>query len=202
MDWLTVNANAVLVCVTAIYVGLTFLILRTNKKAVTAIKEQSESFYRPYITITHSLGRHGLIRLSVVNTGKTSAESLHLEPDKDFWQLRLKDQNLKGNRAFADTVESFPPGCELAFALIPTVAIQEGMENHPETPTVFGITASYSFGGKQVSEKTTIDLRIYDKSFMRPNSVADEISETTEALTKIGEILMAIKNQQANPADR
>jgi hypothetical protein len=196
MQWLTVLTNIVLVLITAMYVVLTYLILRSNKKAVAVMKEQSESFYRPHITITHSLAQTTLIRLSIINTGKTSAQELHLDADKGFEQLQQPDMNLRDNQAFAGTVKSFPPGCELSFALISNLAVKKGMENDPKTPTVFDITASYSFAGKRFSETTSIDLRIYDVSFMPRKSVADEVSETTKALTKISEILTAIKGNR------
>jgi hypothetical protein len=170
--------------ITGVYAYLTYRI-------VQASKEQTESVFRPYIVITHRLSSETLIRLYIKNTGKTNACNLRLQIDRDFRQLDRKgeEQNIAKNFAFNNVIETFPPGSELKFALMPTVALySDTSEKYPQ-PFIFTITATYSYADKTVTEKTTIDLRPYKNTSLPDYSVEDKLEALTKEISEIKEII-------------
>jgi len=183
--------NVVLVGVTIVYVVLTNRISRANERAVAVMKEQAEAFYRPYVTVTHEITHQSLIHLIIKNTGKTNAENLKLSIDKDFYQAGPlnKKFNIPNLPAFKNVIESFPPEAEILLSLVPGVALSTATPDHPETPTVFKITASYSFSGKSVTETTTVDLRQYQSTFLRSEPVEHVVSKLGDTLKEIKEVL-------------
>ena len=167
--------------VTGIYAYLTYRI-------VQASKEQSESVFRPYITITHRLSTQTLIKLYIRNTGKTNACNLRLQIDRDFRQLDSKreEDNIANNFAFNNVIETFPPGSELKFSLMSTIALHA--ESYAQ-PFIFTITATYSYVDKTVTEKTTIDLRPYKGTFLPDYSVEDGLEALRKEISEIKEII-------------
>ena len=187
MMW-QVIVNIVLVVVTLTYAIFTVIISKSNKKALILMREQIESSERPYIVISHNLRQNTLISLSIKNTGKSAAQGLHLKIDKRFLQIGSKEYNLEEASIFSQPTETYPPGHELTFSLVSTAAIKEGMENDPDTPTKFSITASYSFGSKLLpTETTVVDLRVYNKTFMSPKSVADNLSDVRDSIQSLAD---------------
>jgi hypothetical protein len=164
--------------VTGIYAYLTYRIVKASK-------QQVEALIRPFIVVTHRLTNQGLIRLYIKNTGKMAAENLQLTIDGDYFQIARKDYNIAENFVFKNTVASFPPESELTFALTPTVALQQDEKQQGSQPRVFSITASYGYLGKSVAERTTVDLRVYDKTFMPDPSIQDKLEKLTEALVDL-----------------
>lgn len=193
MDSTTVliGLNILLVIITAIYAGLTHRIARTNEKAVAVMKEQAEAFYRPYITVTHELTHESLIHLLIKNTGKTNAENLRLSIDKKFYQIGKHNEqfNIANLPAFTNVIESFPPETEIMLSLVPGVALEKATPDDPETPTVFKITATYSYAGKTVTEHTTVDLRPYRNTFLKREPLEKEVSKLREVLKEIRDLL-------------
>lgn len=184
--------NFLLVCITAIYAGLTHRISKANEKAVAVMKEQSEAFYRPYLTVTHELNHESFIYLLIKNTGKTNAENLKLSIDKNFYQLdkHSEEYNIINLPAFTNQIESFPPGAEITLFLLHGALLEKATPNDPETPTVFKITATYSYAGKTVIERTTVDLRPYRNTFLKSGAIEKEISKLREKLNEIKELLV------------
>ncbi|WP_435329861.1 hypothetical protein, partial [Klebsiella pneumoniae] len=70
-EWLTLFN----VLLTAIFAGLTFLILRANRAAVGAMREQMEDQNRPFVTVTVKV-RMGtpVIQLLIKNVGRSPAQ--------------------------------------------------------------------------------------------------------------------------------
>ena len=131
--------NSLLVIVTAAYVVLTYRIMESSRHTTEIMKEQAESFYRPYISVTHTLGRTTLISLHIKNTGKTNAQRLQLKIDRDFFQLGRRNDELNIARLplFANEVESFPPDAEVVLSLGSTVAFKDKTPDDPDLPPVY-----------------------------------------------------------------
>lgn len=190
VDWIALGLTGALVLITGYYAWATRKILAANEKAVAAsraavdaMREQTEAVYRPYVTVTHRLTSDAALYLDVVNTGKTNAEKLKLDVDRDFWQLgpRTDNYNLPTTPAFSNVIESFPPGASLTFALGPGLMTHDDRADETETPLVFEITASYGFGGKRVDERTTVDLRPYAYTFTKPDPIEKQIKDLVSA---------------------
>jgi hypothetical protein len=101
---------------TAIYAILTYYILKASKEQLNAI-------FRPYISITHKLTHKTTIKLYIKNTGKSNAKNLRLIIDKDFYQLKGKQNNIAEHFAFNNVIETFPPDAQLTFALMSSVQL-------------------------------------------------------------------------------
>ncbi len=171
--------------VTGYYAFVTKRILETNNKAVLAMREQTEAIYRPYIAISHFLDENALIRLVIKNTGHTNAQQLRLKIDRDFYQQGLAEEayNLKSLFLFNNEIQNMPPNTEFLLSLIPTAAIAKNSEQvNSMTPVVFNITATYSFGGKSVTETTSIDLRVYEYTFLSVGSVEVQLAKLNKRL--------------------
>lgn len=170
--------------VASVYAFLTYKIVKTSK-------EQSESVYRPYITITHHLSSKTLINLYIKNTGKTNANKLQLKIDKDYFQVNpnLQEHNIANNYAFTNIIETFPPDSQLKFALMSSVALHSPNVEKEGQPFSFTITATYSYSAKTVEEKTTIDLRPYMGTFLPDKSVEDKLEDLITELSEIKEVL-------------
>ena len=83
-EWLSL-ANVLL---TATFAFLTFLILRANRAAVAAMRDQMADQNRPYVHVSVQV-RLGtpVLQLLVRNVGRSPAENLRLHIDRDFYQF-------------------------------------------------------------------------------------------------------------------
>lgn len=177
MEIVTAALTTVLVIITGYYAWVTRKILEANERsvsasqeAVKAMREQTEAVYRPYITIKHRLTSNALLDLVIENTGETNAVNLKLEIDKDYYQAATNNEeyNLANLYAFNNVIETFPPGAKLAFSLGAGLIIRSQNTDQSQTPLDFKISATYSFGGKTVTETTTVDLHPYARTFTNP----------------------------------
>ncbi len=151
----------ILVVVTAVYVFFTFKILQENQKAIRVMEAQLEASTRPYIVIkTFSVHESQMILLSISNIGKSAAEELKLQIDKDFYRYGKSEEdfNLKELNLFKNTTEHFQPGTELVYYLVDAEELFKKPNNINKTPLQFTITAEYKYLGKNFIEKTIIDL--------------------------------------------
>jgi hypothetical protein len=191
--------NGILVVVTAIYVFLTLRILRSNVQAVKVMRQQTEALYRPYITITHAVAPDSFVTLSIKNSGKTNAHNLTCKIDRNFYPGGRKNEefNLAQLHVFTNTINTFAPESEIRLMLGPVVVFHDCLEDHPLTPTVFNITATYSFSGQTVTETTTIDLRLYRHIFLDRDIVGEELAKLRQSAETIAKI-MANKPVQPN----
>lgn len=147
-------------------------------------RDDSEAQLRPYI-VTAAFARTGttLLLLEVQNTGKSPAEKLRLQLDKDFYQHAEKreDQNLAKLPAFTQTIECLAPGVKLQFVLgVGHKVLGEGVEDL--CPKVFGVQAAYSFAGAAYTEATTVDLRPLMRSAVIHDPVAEELEKLRQSL--------------------
>jgi hypothetical protein len=115
IDYLT----AILVFITAIYSYLTHKMAKASEASVQAVRDQSDTMLRPYVSISVYIRPHTpILYLKIENTGRTAAEDLQLVMDKDFFQFGERnqaDKNLRTKAAFVNSIQSLPPNGKLIF---------------------------------------------------------------------------------------
>lgn len=180
--------TGVLVIVTMFYAWATFHILKANKGVVEIMQSQLEQVSRPYIQASMFV-RTGtpLLYLRIQNTGKSAAQNLKLEIDKDYFQFGEKrdDKNIRLKSAFQRPISCFPPDSVIEFALGMGHQIFSATADDAVSPKLFSVTATYSFSGKTVTEVTEIDLSPYLETDIPRNVVYDGLSEIKEAIKQL-----------------
>lgn len=177
--------TAALVVITAFYAWVTFKMMRASERTLQAMRDQSEASLRPYITISaFTVPNNFIFFLRIANAGRAAAQNVRLELDRDFYQYGGKagGVNLRSAVAFQEPIQQLPPGSEIVFGLAEGFVIL-GERNDPAlTPSVFEISATYSYGARTVSEKTIIDLRPYSAGMTAPDPIATELNKLREEL--------------------
>nr|QEO74137.1 hypothetical protein [uncultured bacterium] len=175
--------TAALVVITAVYAWVTFRMMRTSERTLQAMRDQSEASLRPYVTVSaFTVPNNFLFFLRISNTGRTAAQNVRLELDRDFYQYggEAGGVNLRSAVAFREPIQQLPPGAEIVFGLAEGVVIL-GERNDPAvTPPVFAISATYSYSDRTVSERTVIDLRPYSAGMNAPDPIATELKKLRE----------------------
>ena len=180
MEFLT----AILVLITAIYAYLTHRMAKASEASVEAMRLQTASMLRPYISISPFIRPQACcLYLRIVNTGRSGAQNLRLTLDRDFyqWGENKEENNIGKLNAFSFPIDSFPPGSELLFALGQAWVLFAENANSAITPLQFNVTATYEFLEKTVDELTRIDLRPY----LRTEGEHDPIVEELEMIRKV-----------------
>jgi hypothetical protein len=188
-----VGLTAALVAVTGFYAWVTFRIMGANERVVAAMQQQAEAEGRPYLTVNvFSIPKGVVFYLRIANTGRTAANDVRLTLDRDFYQYGQKSHpSLRSATAFQQPIEQLPPGSELVFGLAQGFVVLGKDADPAITPPVFTITATYSYGSKTVTERTTIDLRPYGESMDPPSAVVDELERIRKEIEKLGKKLGA-----------
>jgi len=157
---------------------------KSSESSVEAMRNQSESFMRPYITISPFIRANTpILYLRVKNTGKTNAQNLRLSIDRDFLQFGDR-ANLKELSAFTTPIDSLPPDAELIFGLAQGWVLF-GEKSKPDAcPLQFNITATYVFPGKKVQEVTQVDLRPYLGTEGESYPIVEELEKIRKVLEK------------------
>lgn len=172
-----------LVVITGFYAWMTFRMMRASERSLQAMQDQSETSLRPYITVcAFTVPNNFLFFLRIANTGRTAAQNVRLELDRDFYQYGGKagGVNLRSAMAFREPIQQLPPSAEIVFGLAEGFVIL-GEHNDPAvTPPVFAILATYSYGDRTVSERTIIDLRPYWAGMNAPDPIATELKKLRE----------------------
>jgi hypothetical protein len=178
--------TSLLVVITGVYAWVTFGILKANQRTVEAMQAQAEAATRPYITINvFSVPNNQLFYLKIANTGKTGADNVRFSLDREFYQYGETTRPMRQYSIFQQPIEHLSPGSELILGLAPGAVVLGDSADESITPTVFSITASYSYANKTVTETTAIDLRPYKQSMAPPSTVANELKKIREQLEKI-----------------
>ena len=183
MEFLT----AILVLITGIYAYLTHRMAMASEASVDAMRLQSESMLRPYISVSPFIRPQALsLYLRIVNTGRTGAQNLRLALDRDFyqWGENREENNIRTLNAFSLPIDSFPPETELLFALGQAWVLFAENANPATTPLQFNVTAKYEFFGKTVEELTRIDLRPYLRSEGDHDPIVEELERIRKVLEK------------------
>lgn len=194
-EWLTL-ANVLL---TAMFAGLTFFILRANRAAVGAMREQMADQNRPFVTVTVQV-RMGtsVIQLLVRNVGRSPAQNLRLRLDRDFFQFGEKSEsrNLAKQSAFSQSIDCLPPMSELLFDLGMGFKIFEGGADPTICPHTFEVSAEYEYGKTKYSEKIHVDLRPYMGTSVPHHPVVEELERVRKSIDN----LSGVVKQSANTA--
>lgn len=194
-EWLTV-ANVLL---TAIFAGLTFFILRANRAAVAAMRDQMADQNRPFVAVTVQV-RMGtpVIQLLVRNAGRSPAENLRLHLDRDFFQFGEKGEsrNLAKQSAFSKAIDCLPPMSELLFDLGVGHQIFAGEADQAVCPHTFIVSADYQHAKNKYSEQTHVDLRPYMGTSVPQHPVVEEMERVRKSIDK----LTSTVKQSANAA--
>lgn len=183
-EWLTL-ANVLL---TAIFAGLTFLILRANRAAVGAMREQMADQNRPFVSVTVQV-RMGtpVIQMLIKNVGRSPAQNLRLHLDRDFFQFgeRVDRRNLAKQSAFSQSIDCLPPMSELLFDLGMGFEIFANEADPKICPHTFKVSAEYEYGENKYSEKTHVDLRPYIGTSVPKHPVVEELERVRQSIDKL-----------------
>lgn len=187
-EWLTF-ANVLL---TAVFACLTVFILRANRAAVAAMRDQLVEQARPYVHVSIQV-RMGtpVIQLLVKNAGKSPAQNLTLHIDRDFYQFgeKAEGRNLARHSAFSKPIDCLPPMSELLFELGMGFNILASDADPAVCPTTFTVAADYKHGKNDYSEKTHIDLRPYLGTSAPQHPVVEELEKVRESIDKLGVVI-------------
>ncbi len=180
--------------------------LEAQMKAVQAIKEQTRSFYRPYIIARIDLEKGGERTLIISNVGRTVAKNLHLWTDHDFvypggfqWESQGDEGKLARAYAFNNVIPTFGPGERLYFLIATGNAIAQHDPKYERHPQVFHVKATYELDGieEPVSEMMIVDMRRFHQSFVyeeRSDKALDNIFEELQKVNENLERLCGLKN--------
>jgi hypothetical protein len=181
--------TAILVFVTAIYSYITFKILQANRAVVDEMQKQSEAVFRPYMTVRPFIPDGSIVvYLAVKNEGKTPANNLRLKIDRDFfmWGRKdLKESNLAQMAAFQEEIDCFPPKQELIFALGTGPTLFGEKADLAITPRAFNISATYKYSNKQIVESTSVDLKPFLGTLVKPSPIVEGLKEISDAVKKL-----------------
>lgn len=183
-EWLTLSN----VLLTAVFAGLTFFILRANRAAVAAMRDQMADQNRPFVAVTVQV-RMGtpVIQLLVRNLGRSPAQNLRLHIDRDFFQFGEKGEgrNLAKQSAFSQPIDCLPPMAELLFDLGVGHQIFAGSADQTVCPHTFSVSADYEHGKSRYSDKTNIDLRPYLGTSVSHHPVVEELEQVRKSIDKL-----------------
>ncbi len=194
-EWLTL-ANVLL---TAMFAGLTFFILRANRAAVGAMREQMADQNRPFVAVTVQV-RMGtpVIQLLIRNVGRSPAQNLRLRLDRDFFQFgeQAESRNLAKQSAFLQPIDCLPPMSELLFDLGMGFEIFASGADPTICPHTFEVSAEYEYGKNKYSEKTHVDLQPYMGTSVPRHPVVEELERVRKSIDN----LSGVVKQSANAA--
>lgn len=200
-EWLTL-ANVLL---TAMFAGLTFFILRANRAAVGAMREQMADQNRPFVAVTVQV-RMGtpVIQLLIRNVGRSPAQNLRLRLDRDFFQFgeQAESRNLAKQSAFSQSIDCLPPMSELLFDLGMGFEIFASGADPTICPHTFEVSAEYEYGKNKYSEKTHVDLQPYMGTSVPRHPVVEELERVRKSIDNLSGVVKqsasaAIKAQSA-----
>ncbi|HCF1786785.1 hypothetical protein QMK42_24955 [Pseudomonas aeruginosa] len=194
-EWLTL-ANVLL---TAMFAGLTFFILRANRAAVGAMREQMADQNRPFVAVTVQV-RMGtpVIQLLIRNVGRSPAQNLRLRLDRNFFQFgeQAESRNLAKQSAFSQSIDCLPPMSELLFDLGMGFEIFASGADPTICPHTFEVSAEYEYGKNKYSEKTHVDLQPYMGTSVPRHPVVEELERVRKSIDN----LSGVVKQSANAA--
>jgi hypothetical protein len=196
-EWLTL-ANVLL---TAVFAGLTFFILRANRAAVAAMRDQMADQNRPFVAVTvHVRMGTPVIQLLVKNVGRSPAQNLRLHLDRDFFQFgeQGEGRNLAKQSAFSQPIDCLPPMSELLFDLGMGFKIFENGADPKICPHTFEVSAEYEHGKNKYSEKIHVDLRPYMGTSVPHHPVVEELERVRKSVDKLSSTVKQSANAALN----
>lgn len=182
---------------TTVFAVLTFFILKANRATVAAMRDQMADQARPFVHVSVQV-RMGtpVIQLLVKNVGKSPAQKLTLNIDRDFYQYgeKTESRNLAKQSAFSQPIECLPPMSELLFDLGMGFKIFANDSVPAVCPTTFEVSADYSHATNTYSEITHVDLRPYLGTSVPQHPVVEELKHVRESIDH----LRGVIKQSAN----
>jgi len=175
-----------LVVITAVYAYLTHRMASASEASVFLMKTQIDAISRPYIVISLvKRPNNPFIHLRVENIGQTAATNLTLTLGPEFAIIKDLDalRRLSGSHLFTKQTASFPPRSPVFF-LVGVGSTLLGGDAKKSPQETFTITANYSFGGKNVTETTTIDVNQYDSTSLEHDPVVNVLTEIKDEIKK------------------
>jgi hypothetical protein len=174
-----------LVVITAFYAWATFKILRANERVVEAMHTQAIAGARPYVVVAPLLEvDNPIFYLRISNLGRSAATNLRLSIDKSFFMFG-ENRDLSELTVFNKTIDSFPPGAEITFALAQGFKVFEGDAENPKLPHTFSVSAAYEFADRKVQEINRIDLRPYLGAGIPQDAYVRKLKEISESLKTV-----------------
>ena len=183
--------------VAAVYTYVTMRILKSNRDAVSAMRDQVHELSRPRIQIWPStrIGTQ-IICLRVRNSGPSAAERVSLTIDRDVFSFGDEDKNLRDFSAFRQPFQAMGPGSEMLFYLgTGPDLFGEGGSNR--TPTEFTMQAMYESAGRRYTEATTVDLSPFRNSAVPHDPIAEEIEKLRKEAKTIGQEIRTFRERWA-----
>lgn len=189
IGWLTLA----LVVITAFYAFATFKILKANRDAVQAMRDQTETLLRPYVSVEVT-PRPGttLMNFVVKNTGKSAAQGLRMSIDRPVRpRLTAGPKNLQELALFRDEAPTvLAAGAEIHYILGVGHDLLAG-DPDGRLPDRFTVSAQYSFGEKGYVEQHIVDTTPLLHSSVQHDQVADAIERAAgklaEAIGRLGQ---------------
>lgn len=168
-------SNMLLAIITGAYALLTYLVLRNTKN-------EHESIMRPYILI-RNITREGMIEgLLIKNVGKTAAWAVKFNLDKDIFQYKKPERNIKEYDLFKNGTSCIPPEAEYYIDLSPYQDFFEKDKTIYSPPSKIEIRCEYWYKSisfrkkrKNVSELTIIDFQSSLNTTVLRNEIAEAI---------------------------
>lgn len=180
--------TGLLVAITAFYAWVTYRMLQANERVVESMREQSESIYRPYISVTPILEPDNpVFYLRIANLGKTSATDVQLNIDRSFFKFgeRTDKSDLASFSIFNNKIDSLPPETEIVFSLAQGFVVFEEGADPTTCPKKFTITSKYKFGTKTVEETHIVDLNPFCNSDVPQDPIVRKLRAINESINKL-----------------
>lgn len=189
--------TAVNIFLTTVFAVLTFFILKANRATVAAMRDQMADQARPFVHVSVQV-RMGtpVIQLLVKNVGKSPAQKLTLNIDRDFYQYgeKKESRNLAKQSAFSQPIECLPPMSELLFDLGMGFNIFANDSDPAVCPTTFEVSADYRHATNTYSEITHVDLRPYQGTSVPQHPVVEELKHVRESIDDLRDVIKQSAN--------
>jgi len=171
--WVAVGVAVVLAIITAYYAWEARLSRRIASR-------QLDTLLRPFVTVSLLLRHNHMIYLRVANDGHSSASDVRFAVDQHiptmgtntpFTELPL----------FANGSACIPSGAQYFFVLGGAPVI---LGDDAAFPEKFGVTVTFDWRGRAISESTVVDVGSYKGSQASPRTEPEAIEDLTDELKK------------------
>lgn len=185
-DWI----NIILVVVTAVYVTLTYMILRANQRIVERADEQINALVRPYVVASIETNEWPAINLKVANNGKTSAFNVKIEITPPLTRGDCAEDPIP--RLIAAGIKHLPPEKDYEEYIDTT----EKMLGLPEGEEFSGIVTYSDSNGRGYREDFKSDLYLkLNMLFSDEPEIPTELKNIRESLQSIGRDIRTLTNR-------
>jgi len=185
IDYLKKYSNIILVIITGIYAYLT-------RKVLINTRNEHESMMRPYIIINSFLRDEAIVSLLIKNVGKTAAWDVRFDLDKNIYQHKKPERNIKEFELFRNGTSCMPPGEEYRIDLSIYQDFYEIDKNAFSPPNRIKIKSEYSYESiahrkkrRTVIEDTIIDFQSSLNTSIPRNEIVKAIQEVSKKIEEL-----------------